>query len=62
MGQGAYSGPDNEENTVALRDNEHKGEDVSLGSPSSLANLQALPPGPRFGSNAMCIQLEWGEK
>lgn len=49
-------------NTVALGDNEHKGEDVSLGSPISLATAQllrrrpgSLPRGPGFGPNALWV-------
>lgn len=49
-------------NTVALGDNEHKGEDVSPGSPIGLATAQllrrrpgSLPRGPGFGSNALWV-------
>lgn len=54
--------PTIKESAVALGDNEHKGEDVPLGSPMGLATMQllqgppgSLPPGSALGSNALCI-------
>ena len=54
--------PTMKKNTVALGDNEHKGEDVPLGSPIGSATAQllqsmpgSLPRGSGLGANTLCV-------